>query len=278
MTGVVGASRRADVRAHEIAIAAFVALSMPFWMVLMLTLAPLHRIGAAPAIVPGEAVPIRVRPVVDMESPTMLKYGGKKVRAKLPKRWQVTNPPPASDATAQKPKAHVSTRAKDDPDAIPDASVEISDAGTEPTESDAAVTDAGVTDAATEDDDTGDEAAGGGGPGGDPDGSEFGSDAGTSTDPLMKRAARLYHGKISGFLYGGWSCPEGAQPSCTARGTLQISGTAVTGASFSGCGDGVLDGAARAHINSKVGQSIPPPPEKYPGLAPNNFVVSYVCD
>lgn len=222
-------------------------------------------------IFPPKERPIRVRPVIDLQSPELLKYGGR-AKAKLPKEWEVRSPEeraPPPDAKPDQREARVSTAAKDDPSAIPDASVLVSDAG-DPDEllSDAGATgDGGVSE--------GPDGAGGGAPGGDPDGSPLGSDAGTSTDPLMKRAAREYRGRIYGFLYSGWSCPAGANGSCS--GSAQISGLVVGSGSVSGCSDPTMQPAAAAHINSKIGQSIPPPPEKYPQLAPNHFVISYKC-
>jgi hypothetical protein len=51
----------------------------------------------------------------------------------------------------------------------------------------------------------------------------------------------------------------------------------VLGFSLSPCGQGAVDAAARAAIQAKVGQPIPPAPENYPELRPNSFAVTYVC-
>jgi len=253
-----------DFRSFEVLMATCVGLSVPVWSAVLLSLSALGDHANAPAITTGNAIPIKVKPVVDLDSP-LLKKGGKQ-RYKLPDLWNKPEPKPETP-TVKKRKAHVSTKAKDEVKDIPPPDLEVSDAGKAP-DPDAEV----VADTPLEiesDPDAAVEGQGGG--------SAAGSEHGTETDPLKARAANLYHGRISGFLYGGWSCPAGAQPSCTATATMTISGLTVSSASFNGCGDPALDAAARAHAQGKVGQSIPPPPENYPDLAPSNFNVSYRC-
>ena len=58
---------------------------------------------------------------------------------------------------------------------------------------------------------------------------------------------------------------------------MTISGLTVSGVSFNGCGNPIIDGPAKAHAQGKVGQSIPPPPEKYPDMAPSSFTIVYRC-
>jgi hypothetical protein len=165
----------------------------------------------------------------------------------------------------------VSTKAKDDVDDIPPDNLEVSDAGTAPPE-DAAVSD--DPDASTEvvDDDAG--ATAGAQGGGDPEGSEFG----TST-VLRDRAAQIYKGHIYAFLYAGWpgTCPPDTPKECRSAVTYMMSGLSVIRVSPGGCGSAAYDAQVRAHAQSKVGQSIPPPPENYADLVPSNFTVTYAC-
>ena len=256
--GVLGS----DYEPNEVLVAACIALSVPVWSAVLLSMSDLDKQANAVSIAPGDAVPMRVNPVVDLDSP-LLKLGGKKVRAELPAKWRKPEP----TKTVRERQAIVSTKAQDDPDAAPPGHLTVSDSG-KPIDPDAEV----VAQADEPNEDVPDaslEGAGGGSP--------AGSKEGTEVDPLKARAASLYHGRISAFLYGGWSCPQGAQAGCTASAGVSLSGGVVSGVSFRGCGDPTLDTAARAHIQGKVGQSIPPPPENYPELAPNSFNVTYVC-
>lgn len=254
-------------RPGELLIAGFVALSVPLWSVFGLLLAKTDKdrlFANAPLIVPGGHMSIKIRPVVDMDSP-LLKLGGKKVKARLPKRWRKPEP----DQKVVKRKAHVSTKAKASASAPP-GDLEISDAGAPP-DPDAEV----VADTDVEDDQVPDASTEGVG-GGSPSGSKHG----TETDPLKARAASKYHGRILGFLKRGFRCPSIAEGEkrCSPTASVTISGDGtVTGASFNACGNAKIDTAASTAIHGKVGQQIPPPPALYPELRPNSFSVAYVC-
>jgi len=255
----------ADYTPQELAIAAFIALSVPVWSIVLLMLSQSGALSDdAPHIVPGE-MPIAVKPVVDMDSP-LLKLGGKKVRPVLPDRWK--KPEPSEQPKVVERKAHVSTKAKHDAEAPP-KDLEVSDAGTPP-DPDAEVVD--QADEENPDADAGSEASGGGSPAGSKDGTE--------TDPLKARAASKYHGRILAFLKAGFSCPKltDSEPRCSPSASVSISGDGVvTAVSFNACGNAKIDPAANAAIQSKIGQQIPPPPENYPELRPNSFSVAYVC-
>jgi hypothetical protein len=261
LPGVLGT----DYRSTEVLVALFVALSVPVWSVVILAVAELDMQADAPAITAGDAVPIRVTPVVDMDSP-LLKLGGKKVKAKLPDRWVKPQlPTKIEERTAQ-----VSTKAKDDVNDIPPEDLEVSDAG-EAIAPDAEVAD--QVDMPEDNTDAGEEGSGGG--------HASGSKHGTETDPLKGRAANQYHDRILRFLKRGFSCPAvPAEVKKTCRPSASVSiapdGT-VTSFSFNACGNEAIDGAARTAISGKVGQQIPPPPEKYKDLRPNSFSVAYVC-
>ena len=271
-TAVAARARRrralgSDYQWDEVVVAVLVALSMPVWVTVVFAIDSLDNHAAAPLITAGDAIPIRVTPVVDMDSP-LLKLGGKKkLKAKLPDMWKPKVAPRPTQIVKQ--RAHVSTKAEDTTDAIPSKDLEVSDAGTAPPP-DAAVAkdvDVEIPDVV---DDAGTEAEGGGSPAGSPDGTE--------TDPLKARASSLYHGRILRFLKSGFSCPAAAAAGCMPSASVSIgSGGTVTAFSFRPCGDAAIDGAAKAAIASKVGQSIPPPPDSYPELIPNHFGVTYVC-
>jgi hypothetical protein len=256
-----------DYRSFELLMAACVALSVPIWSAVLLSFSDLSERAKAPQITAGDAVPIKVRPVLDLDV-AMLKKGGKNVGYKLPDMWQKKEPQPAQ---ATKRQAHVSSKAKGDLDSIPDAGLEVSDASEAPAE-DAAVSD--DPDASTEPVDTPDAEPTAAQGGGDPEGSEHGQ-----TTVLKNRALQLYKGRIYSFLYAGWpgTCPAGTPKECKAAVTYTIAGLTVASVSSGGCGSGPFDAQAGAHAQSKIGQSIPPPPENYPDIAPSNFTVTYGC-
>ncbi len=259
--GVLGT----DYRPEEVLASTFIAASIPVWLFLLWNVSGLSVVAAGPPnIEKGTAIPMKVTPMIDMDSPLLKLGGGKKV--KLPTEWEVA-PPVVKQREAA---AVVSPNAKDDPNAIPDRDLPIYDGGTAPDPDAEAVRDPEITDAGEPSD--GNVNEGGGSAAGSPDGS--------ATDPTKARAARFYHGRILAFLKAGFICPslpEGA-PKCSPSGSVTISGDlTVSGVSFSGCGVPEIDAAAQAAINAKKGQQIPPPPENHPELQPSSFSVTYVC-
>lgn len=251
-----------DYTTAEYTVAAFVALSVPVWTMVLINLSELASEARAPAIAPGDAVPIQVQPVLDLEK-ALPKLGGGKARMKMPDMW---SPPDPSKFVER--EATVSTQAGQTEEDIPPQEVIVSDG--------AVIQD---PDAATafmpgEGSDGGDVPEGPGDPGGSP--------KGEGTDPLRARAMILYAGRIQSFLKAGFGCPslsEEEKKSCRPSASVSVSGDTVTGFSFSPSGTcGGLDSAARSSIASKVGQSIPPPPENYPDFRRNSWSVTYVCD
>ena len=235
---------------------------------LAVTYAALGRNADAPEIVPVGAVPIRVKPVLDMDSP-LLKLGGKRVRAKLPDRWVRQAPVKRVER-----KAHVSTKAKAEVTSIPPTTVPLSDAGTAPPE-DAAVA-AQVDTPLEEDTDAGASNV-------DTPGSPDGVKDGTETDPLKARAANLYLSKIAGFFLSkfhpscaGLSDEEKKKLRAVASVRLGGDGT-VLSYGFTSSGNADIDGAAKRAMDQSVGQQVPPPPENYPTLRQNSHNVIFVC-
>ncbi|MEZ4444017.1 MAG: hypothetical protein R3B72_33395 [Polyangiaceae bacterium] len=257
----------------EVLVAGCVALSVPVWSALLLSMSKLGEQAVAVEIAPTDEIPMSVKPVVDMDSPLLKLGGGKGKKIKLPDAWAKPAPKDvkAPDQPDAKPTgAQVSTKAGEDVKDIPDAGTEMSDAD-EAIDPDAAV--------AEPDADVEKGAGGASGSevpegGGSPEGSPIGTS--TKGDLLKTRAANQYHARIQAFLYQGWRCPP-AGAACQGTGSVTLSGTTITGASYSGCGNSAVDAAAEAHVKGKVGQSIPPPPELYPDLAPSSFTIGYVC-
>lgn len=263
--GVLGS----DYLPHEVIIAVVLALVIQIGAGVAIHIAGLTAMADTRDIDPGVAVPIRVKPVVDTESP-LLKLGGKKVKYKLPDRWLRQKP-----IKRVKRRAFVSTKAEDTEEAIPPDDLELADAGTEPPAPDAAVAkEVDVED--IEETDAGEANV-------DTEGSPDGVPEGTETDPLKARAANLYHGRILAFLTAPFrshcaSLDKDEIAGCVPSASVQLSsdGT-VQSYSFNPCGKASIDNAARAALGSIQGQQIPPPPENYPDIRPNSFSVSYVC-
>jgi hypothetical protein len=262
--GVLGS----DFRRHELIIAAIVAVLVQGGAAVAIRFAGLHNMAAAPDIDPGMGVPIRVKPVLDLDSP-LLKLGGKKAQYKLPDKWVRQAPVKRAER-----KAFPSTQADKSVAAIPPDEVELADAGAEPPDPDAAV--ALEVDVEVEDSDAGASIS-------NTEGSPDGVPEGTETDPLKARAANLYHGRILGFLSAPFrahcaSLSKEDFAGCVPSARVRLSPDGVVQSyAFNPCGNGPVDRAAKAALSSIVGQAVPPPPENYPDIRPNSFHVSYVC-
>jgi hypothetical protein len=253
--------RLADFRVAEIVAAALVALPVPVaagtaarYAARSIDLREIDR---------GAAVPIRVKPVLDLDSPAV-KLGGGNVRPVMPKEWSAPAPapPPA--------QAHVSTKAKDDPAAIPDKSKPMSSAPVPDTSASAAPASSASSAPGA------DSAAppGPGSPDGDPDG-----------DPNAKRkmnAAKQYRARVAAFFLSRF------RANCTAlteddKKKLAVAQVAIGGDgtvlsySMTPGGNAEVDQAAERAMQAVQGQQIPPPPEDFPDLRPNSTSVTFVC-
>jgi hypothetical protein len=258
-----------DYRPHEILIAAAVAVGIQLGSIVALRAAGLTEVADAPVIDPGTAVPIRVKPVVDLDAP-VLKLGGKKVKYKLPDMWAEQQPVQRVER-----RAFPSTKAEKTADAIPPEGVEVADAGTEPPPPDAEValqvdteltepTDAGASNVDTE-------------------GSPDGLPEGTETDPLKGRAVNLYRARLiswfsSRFRVSGSGLSAEDLLKYRVAAVVEISSDrVVTGYSIVPSGSTAFDGAARATLESAKGQQLPPPPENYPDAVQNQISLTFVC-
>jgi hypothetical protein len=258
-----------DYQPHEVALAVLVALGVQVGATFALRAAALQHMAEGREIDPGMAVPIRVRPVVDMDSP-LLKLGGKPVKYKLPDKWSQPAPVPVVER-----KAFVSPKADKSPEAAVPSDVPMADAGTAPPPPDAAVakqvdddvtvpTDAGEAKVATE-----------GSPAGVPEGIE--------TNPLKARAISQYRARLIGWFSSrfrvsgsGMSADELTRVRVSA--TVRISSDRVVlGYSIVPSGNSAFDAAARSTLEGTKGQQLPPPPENYPEAVQNQISLTFVC-
>jgi hypothetical protein len=258
-----------DYQPHEVLLAVLVALGVQVGATFALRAAALQHMAEGREIDPGMAVPIRVRPVVDMDSP-LLKLGGKPVKYKLPDKWSQPAPVPVVER-----KAFVSPKADKSPEAAPPKDVPMADAGTAPPPPDAAIakqvdtevtapTDAGEANVGTE-------------------GSPAGVREGTETDPLKARAISQYRARLIGWFSSrfrvsgsGMSADELTRVRVSA--TVRISSDRVVlGYSIVPSGNSAFDAAARSTLEGTKGQQLPPPPENYPEAVQNQISLTFVC-
>lgn len=215
----------------------------------------------------GGEVPVKVIPVVDLESP-LLKLGSKK-RAVLPDMWKIKPP-----RVHVEEKAFASTKAEKTEEAIPKDDVKMAPADAEPPPEDAEVvkdTDLEIT----EETDAGELAMA-------EEGSELGSKDGTEIDPLKGRAVDQYRQRLSSFLSAGFivtgsGLPDEELTKIRVNGSVQLSGLTVTGFTLSPSGNATFDARATQTLQSKVGQQVPPPPENYPDILQGSVSVSFGC-
>ncbi|NUP13284.1 MAG: hypothetical protein HOW73_45170 [Polyangiaceae bacterium] len=237
---------------------------------------------------------VAVKPVIDSDAIAAAEKAGKK--AVLPPEWDRAPEAvkKAIQATPIKPPDTTTASTKVENDDIPDAGKVERDWGKtdeslEPKDAEVASND---NDAAPED---------GGDSGTDkPSGEDAGPDAttddagGTSQgggggcaegDPncIPSHIANAYAGKLSAFLRAGFAVsglglPPEEMKKLRAGGSVTISpdGT-ITGFSLGSSGNPAFDAAAKAHLQSKVGKQVPPPPEDYPQLMKPSQGVTLTC-
>lgn len=106
----------------------------------------------------------------------------------------------------------------------------------------------------------------------------------TEEDPLRehmhRRARRLYLARLTRSLRDGFQCPArpASAPPCSPSATFDLDpGGRITSFVFEACGDALVDSAAQASAQSKVGTSAPLAPNAYPKMQPQTFTVTYVC-
>ncbi len=256
--GVLGT----DYRPQEVLASSFLAASVPVWLFILIGISRLHAPAEGVHIEKGDVEQaVKIIPMIDFDSPLLKLGGGKAV--KLPDVWA---PPPVPQ---RKDEAVVSTKGKDDVKEIPDRRLEVYDGGTAP-DPDAETTDnpepddAGPADA---------DAPDGGG-------SQLGSPDGSVVDKRKGRALNRYKGRLRRFFKIGFRCanrPEGA-PGGSAGAYFAIGGDGtVLSFTFTPSNIPEIDAIAKSTAQSKVGQQIPPYPEKYPEMKQSGQSVAYGC-
>ncbi len=261
--------RASDFRPLEIAIAVAFALAVECTAALALSASALDRPAMVPEIDKGQAVPVKVIPVLDLDSP-LLKLGGKRDKYKLPDRWVRQAP-----VARVEEKVFASTKAGKNAKDIPAPDKRIADAGTKPPPEDAAVAKQ-VDTPLVEPPDAAPPANV------DTEGHADGVKEGTETDPLKARAVDLYRARIAGWFSGrfrvsGSGLAGDELTRVRVRATVELSGRTVSGYVVTPSGNAAFDAAARQTLEAVKGQEIPPPPENYPDVVQSRIQVTFVC-
>lgn len=259
-----------DFRASEMALSALLSAAVLIGGAVALSRASLDRPAAVPEIDLGAAIPVRITPVIDLDTP-LLKLGGQRDLTRLPDRWVKQTPKPRVEQ-----KSFVSTKAGKTEADVPPPEVKVAEAKTPPPPPDAEL--AKHVDAPAP------EVVDAGAPANvDEKGHADGVKEGTETDPLKARAVDLYRAKIAGWFSGRFRVSGSgmAQAELThyrVAASVEIGADrTVTGYTIVPSGNPVFDAAARASLESARGKPLPPPPENYPDVVQSRINVTFVC-
>ncbi len=260
---------KSDFRPRDVALAFAVAMGVQAGAAVAVSLADLTVPAAVPEIEKGPSVPVKVVPVLDMDTP-LLKLGGKRDKMKLPDRWVRQTPKPRVEQ-----KAFVSPDAGKTEEDIPPPEVKVADAGTAPPPPDAEI----AKQVDTELDPTTDA---GQVANVDQEGHQDGVAEGTETDPLKARAVDLYLARIAGwfssrFRVNGSGLPPEELTKHKPRAVIVLSDGQMVSYTLTPSGNAIFDAAARATLEGAKGQALPPPPENYPDLGQKQVSVTFVC-
>ncbi|MFO0550343.1 MAG: TonB C-terminal domain-containing protein [Polyangiaceae bacterium] len=288
MSAASGITGPRDVAYWEVGASFIIALAINmgvFAIATMIAIRPIEVEVKKPEA--PEEVPVAVKPVVDMEAVEAARKAGKKVV--IPDMWERAPPsvkkkiqetPPKPTTTA----AAASTNAGRKPEDIPDASTpveNIEDVGPEPKDATEGE-DSGLT-ASTEDSGPVSSDSDGGSNNAPPgqgctDGPLCTNDGGNKNFVLAQYQGRLISFFKRGFVVNGLGlAPEDIKKLVvSASVTISDDGT-VTGFTLGSSGNPTFDAAARAQLQAKVGQQIPPPPEDYPELKQSALSFSMTC-
>ncbi|WP_437600655.1 TonB C-terminal domain-containing protein [Sorangium sp. So ce590] len=260
---------KSDFRPRDVALAFAVAMGVQAGAAVAVSLADLAVPAAVPEIEKGPSVPVKVTPVLDMDTP-LLKLGGKRDKMKLPDRWVRQTPKPRVEQ-----KAFVSPDAGKTEKDIPPPEVKVADAGTAPPPPDAEI--AKQVDTELEPKTDAGEVANV-----DQEGHQDGVAEGTETDPLKARAVDLYLARIAGwfssrFRVSGSGLPPEELTKHKPRAVIVLSDGQMVSYTLTPSGNAIFDAAARATLEGAKGQALPPPPENYPDLGQKQVSVTFVC-
>lgn len=203
---------------------------------------------------PPPVVPIQITPVI--EDLPMLKLGSKRNENQLPDMWRKPKPKPRyEDKSAPSPVADKN------PATLP--TNELAKSNEKPPPPDAELAKE-VDENLPEDlEKTPD-------PNMPEEGAADGIKGGTETDPLKAFIMDQYKAKLIAWFKAGFDPPDGKEFCGISVLIAARAGNDRVVQSFSiaaSSGNAALDERVRKHLQSKVGQQLPPPPPKYPEFA-----------
>jgi hypothetical protein len=205
--------------------------------------------------VPPSVVPIEVTPVI--EDVPLLKYGSKRNENQLPDMWRKPKPKPRYED-----KSAPAVNADKNPTTLPTNEVAKSNERPAPTDAELAKK---VDEIQPEEplEKTPD-------PNLPEEGDTDGVVGGTEKDPLKAFIIDQYKAKLIAWFKQGFSPLEGSDFCGITVLISAHAGADRVVQSFSiaqSSGNAAFDERVRKHLQSKVGQQLPPPPPKYPELA-----------
>lgn len=99
------------------------------------------------------------------------------------------------------------------------------------------------------------------------EGAEDGEKEGTETDPLKAFVLDQYRKKVQAWFKAGFSPPEGACDSeLSVSATLSSDRTVTSFAVAGSSGNSSFDERVKNHMQTKVGNQVPPPPPSHPDI------------
>jgi outer membrane biosynthesis protein TonB len=301
-------SRLADVRRSDLLLALGVATAVFAGSLAALQHARLAHQSQVAAIDPGVAIPIAVRPVVDL--PAGDARAGRGDAEAIPRAWQrqvPVEPPPPSLLDAAWP-------ASSEPNPLPNPAIAPTQPtkptldptpADSPTPPDPEATDAPAPDPAEVEEPVEPESEGealdqppvadesssagesdregdGVGPGEDGEG-EFGAGGEGAADPLLARAIAFYRARLVAWFSARFRVSgSGLTPKELAKHRVRVKievgeDLRIVDYKILSSDHPAFEAAARSMLDKLRGETLPPPPENYPGAVQRQLTVTFTC-
>lgn len=275
----------ADVRRSDLLLALAATVGVFVSAALLLTWARLAHRAALPAIDPGAATPIAVRPVADVAAGDGRARGAKtkaeRPSPSVPRAWRRRDPE-ATDSAPATPVRRRTQRQRADqastpdvPDQLPppeDSAAALTDPSADPADPDAEAQTGAPADA--------EGPASSDGPG-EGEGSE--GEGSEGSDPLLDRAIAFYRARLvahfaARFRVSGSGLTQAELGKHRVRVQIDLGDDLrIVDYRVLSSDHPAFDAAARATLDKLRGESLPPPPPNYPGAVQRQLTVTFTC-